>query len=494
MKKLLVSFIAILCSLASIEASYDCLPQIGNITEPVKSYKTDRTFFVPRPLYQNLAVRQQLWYSTINHRQGPAHAVAHALGIYQKSRDTHNLPAYFLFDCLNSLTIRGDDVADYSNRNVRAEWLGLPSSFDGSLVLQPRQEQAGAIIFYNQRLDKFFSVDFFKHAWVEASIPVIRVENSLGFDQDITSTGTTYPGTLSEAFNQPTWEYGHLYTGSQHKTSVAEVRLTLGWEIPVKAEMGLSSYSSFIIPTHRTQEPRDIFSPIVGNNGHVGMATGVRFDIPLHEKESCLKLWLFMQGEAEYFFYNTQKRIFDLKDKPWSRYMQYRREGYEDTVPGVNILTVHSHVHPHLVGEFVAGFKTTYGGFEAEIAYSLWARSGERVRLLPQHCNDCSSPDFIFEDYGIAGTSGMSASTSTINQLGEDDETFVNISFRDINLCTGTFPGGSAQRVHASLGYATCQENRYQVFMGVGGFYEGPRNRNTALKNWGAWANLGLGF
>src|SRR5690606_21046646 len=87
-----------------------------------------------------------------------------------------------------------------------------------------------------------------------------------------------------------------------------------------------------------------------------------------------------------------QIRSFDLKNKPWSRYidMYINQEQAQlaltdaDAIlatPGINILTQHVKVTPGLVHDINSAFVFSVRKFEGEVGYNFFAKRAECVKL-----------------------------------------------------------------------------------------------------------------
>jgi hypothetical protein len=124
----------------------------------------DRTFFWSRPVYRNIGIQRPLWQEFVfNMCQTFAFQV---IPIYQKSlQEERNLAKYFLFNDQKNILIKGDAVIanNPDSRNVRAEWIGLPSNFAGTFSVNPRQKQFGLWIEGIMPLRACFDYDFFDH-------------------------------------------------------------------------------------------------------------------------------------------------------------------------------------------------------------------------------------------------------------------------------------------------------------------------------------------
>ena len=69
------------------------------------------------------------------------------------------------------------------------------------------------------------------------------------------------------------------------------------------------------------------------------------------------------------------KRTFDLKGKPYSRYMLFFDKGTNSLVPGINVLTKDCNVKPHNYVNVITGIRFKYYKAVGEIGYELWILS-----------------------------------------------------------------------------------------------------------------------
>lgn len=495
-----------------------------------KIITTSRSFLFYRPVYHNISAYQTLYHFLVNKKEDLNSSIQ-AVGIYNKSLDKNNIGSYFLVNCKNCITIKGDNAPEKLDRDIRAEFFNLPSTYDGTFSLCPKQEQAGAVIELNQNLCSIYQCNLTKNRWISMRLPLQWVKNSLNPSQNIINNGLILhqPANFIEALNQPDITNSRIYFSKKDKFGLAEIRLSLGSSILNHNDFHFSSYSTFIIPTASKQKPEFLFNPFLGVNGHFGLGGGVRLELPLHECESEYKAVFFFQLEGIYYFHSKECRTFDLvkpidrgcfcpktpntctptlhtswyplpdildvdmscKDNQWSRFLLFRKPGHEQTIRGVNILTFPVRIWPYGIVDFNTGFRFNFCNLEGELGYNIWGRSHEEIMLEFPHCE---AQPYEFEKYGIAGsTPYTSASRTTINNQAEDDPTFVYIRPQDISFPSGAFSGAVLQRFYASLGFSSLNTG---MFFGLGGYYELPflRYKNSGFKAWGLWIKFGIAF
>lgn len=449
-----------------------------------------------RPVYYHLMMHRHLWHEFIHFPRGCNGVSAQAIAYYQNSISQEGTTKYF-FPCENTcLLVAGDNhVDDLCSRNVRAEWLNLSSDFKGYMTINPKQRQVGASLEALVHLEKYSSWSFLKGSWIAIELPVMKVENNINLSQSIVEPGpqaSNLPQDICQAFNQPSWRYAKM-GGEMDVTKLAEVRLILGKNYLSCNHYEIDYYSMVIFPTGNQQDPGYTFSPVVGNNKHWGFGGGTDFQLLLNRDTSTFLGLFFFDIEAMALFHNEQCRTFDLKNKPWSRYLLFVdkcRPGI--TVPGVNVLTLKSAVTPYMYVDFSTGWRLQKDWFEFEFGYNVWGHSSEKI-TLQQGFDTCwgIAGQGTIEDV-CAGIAPATASCSTINCQAPNDDEFVSIRETDLQLQSAEGHSSLNHTIHFALG-GTRRCEDYGMFVGVGIFAEWPE-KNSALQLLGMWAKLGATF
>ena len=457
-----------------------------------------RSYMYTRPAYQHLSTQQALFHNFIHEKKGTLRGAMQLYAIFQRSQKLDKTARYFIPNCKenrkNCLLVSGDDnMADKLTRDIRAEWLGLPPNFRGTMKIDPEQEQNALVVEYNQDLGKFSDSDTFRHWWVSIAIPIVMVSNKLNLQQfDVINKGTASPRDIIEAFDQAAWNFGKI-TCERREVEIAEIKLRFGGSYLTTQEHQLDYYSSLIIPIGSKQNPEFLFDAITGTNGHIAINAGVNFQFLLNRDTTKYSICFFLGLEDIWQIRNAQCRTVDLKQekncvgdlrqRQWSRYMLYKRQDNPGVnVPGVNLMTFEMVVRPYNIVDFSMGWRIKAGVAEFEIGYGVWGHDQEKIKLRT-----------IFKPFfGIAGTGNNTASGSTINNRADDDAEFTLICPSDLDLCNGGASSALNHKVHASLGFGKLGK-RQGGFFGAG-FYADFPQKNSALKNWGAWAKVGGSF
>lgn len=466
-----------------------------------------KTFMWTRPAFFNLASEQAIWHDFIYNKPTKGGTSLQLKSLYQKSLSKERIKQYFLFGCKGELLVTSDNATCSNERDVRAEWLGITyDQFSGKLTINPEQRQTGFSLTIHKDLSTLSDFSFFQDYWVSVDIPVFAARNSLNLEQFDVKNLPNAP-SLIDVFNQKSWLYAKIAKETS-AINIAGLVAKFGRAFLSQDHFQVVYYSIFNIPFGDGQNPKYLFDTYPGTNRHFGMGAGVNFQILLNNNATKYALCWFLNLEHLYLLRNHQLRTFDLKNKPWSRYMLYNRiDGQANqNIPGVNIFTLKSRVRPWSFIDFSTGWRFMTDHFDFEIGYDLWGHGDERVEI------DC---DFA-EIYGIAGsgsnTAGkaVSASKSTIANQAENDtivvtqynactnpntpqqcteDIFIPVKLTDIDLNSASAQSSLNHKFHTSIGYVK-KGSRIDGFFGIGGSLEFPQ-KNSALHLWNLWFKIG---
>lgn len=461
--------------------------------------KNAQSFMFTRPVYRNFASEQTAWHDFIYEYCGSFGMSFQAIALYQHSLVLRNVARYFLINRKNTLIVKGDSVSDAALRDVRAEWVGLPDNFIGTMSLNPKQQQASLWLELNQDLSRLFPFDFFKSFWISLATPIHYIENDINLMQTVQQTAqgpgsNVVPHDIFQAFNQNSWKFGKMRLTSKKKIQIAEIIFKLGTIFMDRDGFQIGAYTSFIAPTAEVQKATYIFNPFIGHNRHFGFGTGVNFQFPLNSDLAHYLLAFFFNVENIFFIRNTQFRSVDLKNNQWSRYLLLNKDDGTVNIPAINVLTRKFKVQPFNMVDVSVGFRLQTEHLELETGYSVWAHGDEELklhRLFP-------------ENYGIAGDGTLvpgtniaaTASNSTIKQRSANDltlagqPTFIPIQQSDLDFYSGCARAAVTHRFHLACNIMLFTK-LYAGFLGAGVFFETPQE-NTALSNWGIWAKIGI--
>lgn len=219
----------------------------------------------------------------------------------------------------------------------------------------------------------------------------------------------------------------------------------------------------------------------------MGVGGGVNFQIPLNKPRDGYVCCFILDLESVILIRNKQHRTFDLRGKPWSRFMLMNTLGAQPNtnIPGVNLLTYKATIKPFNMVDFAMGWRFKSPRVEFETGWGVWGHGYERV----EHLKDINNHVI----YGIAGTApGTTAHLSTIEQQAPNDPYFVPITLGDIDEHSASNAGALNFRVFFSGGLTKKGETKDSVF-GAGWSIDLPY-KNSSLQVWNVWIKLGATF
>ena len=458
-----------------------------------------------------------------------------------RSTKSGKLASYFTPHCKTCLWTKStnpdgktDLIAQHFNVDLQ-EQDEEEQLFASRISLCPRIETIGLGIVYRHNLHKAFSDDYDpeeRHAWIEISTPITRVETTMGLSECITTSATRearkvedlnqkFYSSMKCAFNQNAWCYGKINGCCKcSKTRLADITLMLGYEVVKCDKCLIESYLGFLIPTGNARCAKYVFEPVVGHGKHWGFVKGSHIMGTLwedEEEERLLQLATDIHGQ--YLFKNEEMRSFDLKCKPWSRYMEVYKnlEQAQEaadlqrtdevaaallSTPGINVFTKCLCVRPKLSLTANTSFIFSSKKFRGEAGYNFYAKQSECVQL----CGWKEGPA-IKAARGQGRTNGfrtinvnMDASELDPRPCHDQFDTTQPvdryecnvIKACDIDLESATHPYYFSNTFYASLG-ARWDDREYPLFIDFGGSYEFGCE-NMVLNRWTAWAKFGASF
>lgn len=461
-----------------------------------------RSFMYTKPAFYDVVMEQALWHDIEFNKKGPVRGGLQVIPFFQSSMSLEKNSEYFLMNGKTELLVAGDDTEVKEIRDIRAEWVNLPSNFRGILSVNPKQQQKGCLLEYHQDLKNWCDIRFLRDMYILVIMPIAEVKNNIHLTQtDVQNPNTDFPQTIIQAFNQPTWCFSRIDNCQKKKVGVSELTIKFGTSYISENSFQLNYYTAMAIPTGNKQDGKTMFEPVNGNNHHFGIGAGINIQVPLNRDTTDFAWCGFLDLESIILIRNKQWRTYDLFNKPWSRFLQMNVIGTEPNTnqPGVNYMTQRITAKPFNVVDFALGWRFHTQHIEAEIGYGIWGHPNERTNLkqpAPLHIVGQNNIPVVSDQpivFGIAGsTTGKTASRSTIAFKAPDDLEFVPISVYDLDPQSGESYGGFTQRAVGSIGWINKGET-YDTVLGTGFSVDVPFH-NSLLQLWKVWFKLGATF
>jgi len=535
MKKYILLLSMSLLVVPIIRAEYSC-GDCCNITS--------HSFYSARPLYQSASPERITLFRDRLHARECGNDGALELTFFgSKTQDPASLSAFFGPSCKPQFTVTSaqmDGAGDFTVRHapevrdIAAQHLNIylkggfaefdPTStnggiFESAFCLDPEQTVIGLGITFKKAFYEMCDGQWF---WFELSSPLTHVKNRMCIHETIKSDGQLLSldavGSVSEAFAQSSWLYGKIDPCCiQSETKFADLELKLGYEWLKNDCCFFESYIGALIPTGNRVTGRFMFEPIVGHNRHPGIMCGSTGIFEWWQSECCDCYAEFaIDWNSLYLFEKVETRSFDLKNKPWSRYMPVyaNKEQAEQAAdldnqerdieaillhtPGINVFTQPLCVKPKFAHTFNSAFifnccKSDCCELQAEVGYNVFFRSAECVKLA---CCWEEGPALKSVD-GQGYTNRYQTIDDPLGsivsiELGVEDYEKNIITECDLDLASAAHPAVLSHTIYGSAG-CRWDNHKYPTFMGIGFSYEFADD-NAAADRWIAWVKGGVSF
>lgn len=522
---------------------------------PLDDY-TNHSYMFVRPIFDSVGIQQSSWNDIVFHKQKNGFAFQ-VYSIFEQSYPNLNNPSYFLFNGLNQLTIQAGITSTFNTpgtstppavvvsppqvrnaaqgqmyvstfgRDILGQWVGINALTDVTAAegvnfkLQPEQRQACILAEVSQDLHKIINISIFENWFINVAAPITWIESDIGI------TGSQ---AAIDAMNSPNFTFVKMSPGKMDSVRLTQVAVSLGTRYMGEPDTHVISTTGVIIPLVEQDCNSSVFQPVQGFNAHFGFDTNAFFQFPIcqpHEYSNS-KVLFFFDLHNTFLARNHQLRTYDIRQKPFSRYMQLYDRSTNSLIPAMNVLTLRSRVEPFMLTDFATGFRLKYKDSIGEIGYELWAHGAEVV--TPEHkgeYHEGGCGEFTEGRYGIPFINyqgllakinnttgavealgpteiGQTASNSTINFVAAPDgqasccpsPTFtqknVYLTLLDLDRLSCAAQPTITHRAYASIGFGGKGTTR-DCFANFGLFIEAAQN-NAALCFWGGWFKAGITF
>lgn len=454
-----------------------------------------RSIFIPRSVGANVPMEEFAGWQDLAHQYDIGCFYGALAGRFEYTRSFRpERIAEQLFGT-QVLRFQGSQVPGRSNTSLIADNFGLPTNFDGSIRFKPVIENFIFNWDFYAGLDGWLCGLYF-----EAHFPLVHTRWSLfdTCDTDCSAacnincgsscnpsslvTGTTFPfftsptpfpagymsvpptanpeQTVSAANNilqalsgdflfgdmQERWNFGRFTRCRQVRTRLADIDLMLGWDFFQGDWYHLGLFVQAVAPTGGKNCEANVFSPVIGSNGHWGLGGGLSGHITLWSGPEDANLSIGIHGNAIHFFKNHQVRSFDFKGKPLSRYLLLKEfdqdNNYIRLINAINFTTRVIETSIGVQGDAAINLAYRNGGLAIDVGYNIYGQTAERGHLRGQCDTTVSSspssiPDSVLcattctnidnRRFGIKGCQGVAADIFTTENngtaLGQRDTT-----------------------------------------------------------------------
>lgn len=459
------------------------------------------------------------------------------------------LARYFFPEGKESLIV-AEDFND-QNHDLLAQHFNIftiNENFRSTISIKPKQTVIGLGLQYKQSFLR--NEERERGFWVTVSAPITHVRNHLHLKETVLANGggpnaaadENVVGNMIAAFNQKEWKFGKITTHSLKKTGLADISVTLGYEW--FNNNPCSFYSGIVIPTGNRPNGEFVFQPIIGRGKHAAFMLGSSTSRHLwinDQKNRSVRYEIAVHGE--YQFKKEQTRSFDLKNKPWSRYIEvYANQqqaqqaeqlsltdftkGTNLATPGINVFTQKVDVKPGCAYTINTALITQSTHFHGTIGYNLLSKRAECVQLASpwkegpaiKHKDGAGQTNPLrdisgkFEQFATSSTQAtVPATNQTVppgvpagQQIPLDQNdiiipvTVANYSTsiikeKDLDLDSASTPCLLAHTLYGSCGWSNDIHN-YPVYAHFGASYTFSPHNNAVVNHVTIWGKCGFSF
>jgi len=368
---------------------------------------------------------------------------------YNRSMRPERILQFYFGDQLatcNGLLIQGSGVSSRNNKAWIADYFGLPTDYQSLVKFEPRIENFTVDLNFYVGLD-----DFLKGTYFRIQAPLTHTKWSLNMTECVKDKGEAdfqagyMAKTAVTRANLPTHfvdvmlgqtkfgnmqeplKYGRFPICPLHKTRLADIRASLGWNFFQKEDHHFGTFLQVVFPTGTRPNACYLFEPVIGNGKHfelgLGLTSSYIFWRSEQHEDRYLGLWF--DATLTHLFNSCQRRSFDFCGKPNSRYTLLEQMGPVNTaiedgilkgridgsdvtapyqyqqrlIPTINWSTLNIDVKINMQADMVLKFGYVRDNWSLDFGYNFWARTGEKF----SYCKPCG----IETPYAMKGNADL---------------------------------------------------------------------------------------
>jgi hypothetical protein len=442
------------------------------------------------------------------------------------SKNNAILGEYFLPGGRNNLYVSGDlDYFDPNTdkimrRDIDSSAFGITDSKFQSVIRITPESQMYGVGCLGQYIFNFNNNNTPRWSLQIAS-PIYNKKHTLRIKESIKNYSDNFLQTnsiqsMKEALSNKHIKYNrwNFDNDGMNKTNIGDIEFNILLNILASARCSTEAYLGIIIPTQGLHEEKKnkahiIFEPTIGNGGHVGLQYGTNVTI-MNSENSERTLKFIISTNSTYLFANKQYRSFDLKDRPWSRYLPtyLNFKPYNATIGGtpvnttveplVNTLTLQSTISPNFSITSTAEIMYTKDWYNLSAGYSFYAQQSESVMIEDDY------QTITLKSGNPSALDNVINPNRTINMRFVNEDLTITTSDRsrsqyftaiikssDIDKTSATHPGILTGSVFGKISFVLNEENNATV--GLGGSYRFSHT-NTAIEYATGWLNFMISF
>lgn len=328
---------------------------------------------------------------------------------YSFSTETNKISQYFLPWGHNQLvfannidfykTLGTEDFNSGIQKDVDLTHFNFPTEsspsnlYQSVIKLEPKEKIHGIGIVLRKNIYKT-NLDEYKFA-LELSSPLIFSEHTINVIEKnyIESKETTFPfANIKDMLKNSNFQYGKIASSKKMKSfGLADLSINIIYMSSPSDSCSTETYLGLLLPTGNTpgkdgnRYRNYLWEPIIGNGGHWGLKYGNNLEIII-SKNYHHEIMFMVHTDTTFLFKNRQMRLFELKNKSWSRYMSIwaskksMLEDKSDTLLNYTFLTCD--ISPYFMFNSTTSFMYSKDIFKGIIGYNFYTRQAEKINII----------------------------------------------------------------------------------------------------------------
>lgn len=458
----------------SRSTSDDCGDACHGCTAPVS------TFFRPRSISGDLTYRNSNTFYIRHHENPCTFFTFDSTLLYQQNRRGTCIGLGFFGK--NPIDVAELEPDVYSvNLGLGSE---LPSGFLSHVRFSPKRRVFGWLPQFLFNLNCIHT-----GLWADFQFAVLQVHHETCLDEKIPTLGEINGiTTVQEALDTL-----RIFPDEHREVGVDDIEVRLGYDYSRCGSDSIGIYIVGSIPTAKHKDNSRWFQPLIGSH-HWGIGVGITADYTFYNDTTSLRSLLLM-SDLKYIhkFRAKEKRMFDLKNGPLSRFLLVVPEEEDDRMLPESATKFLRHcvkVNPRSTLDWWLALRYNWCNWGFEGAYNFFWRQKECV----------SRPRVNFRTRGIFDmtrcmnlTSHSTAIISDVFGEGTPDATFVELTSADVAVNSAAAREARSHTFSGTLCYSDSWCN-YDVSVAIGARYElADRHRQTStLENWGVFGKASI--
>ncbi|MDZ4097293.1 MAG: hypothetical protein U1E13_01195, partial [Methylophilaceae bacterium] len=309
---------------------------------PIHSQSFNTARILLGNMYHLYLPNPQQWYITFS--STPEYTKS-----FRPERIVQSLFGTDILKCQSALTIAGSAVKERKQSDWLADYFGLPTDFKSRVYFSPR--------IRNKMVDNylFLGLDGI-HPGLFASInvPIVKTLWDLKYTETVASPGTQpyaagyfTPTQAPRAALLPSFtsfisgcavpqlpgvqfhhlQYARMSPCERTFSSFSDAQLILGYQLHNSPTGHFELHARGSFPMGNRPRGDYLFEPIIGDGYHkeLGGGVGMHWQHQDHDEQAAIRFDI--QCDAVHLFETQQRRSFDLKGRPNSRYMLAQKMG-----------------------------------------------------------------------------------------------------------------------------------------------------------------------